>query len=138
MTCLPAYMYRQISKCTDKTTKKHYGGGGTIIPPPPPPAMLVWFTALKLSSSASIYLSINDQICQLITASFYYCRLAAEPLHDVSSSRIPNPVRMYRLLRRSCVQNLPSPRNNRQFTSLLYKVAERMGCLPVSVRHEND
>ena len=26
--CLSAYMYRQISKCTDKTLKKHYFGGG--------------------------------------------------------------------------------------------------------------
>ena len=33
MTYLSAYMYRQISKCTDKTPKKHYGGGGA--PPPP-------------------------------------------------------------------------------------------------------
>ena len=30
MTCLSAYMYRQISKCTDKTPKKH------LSPPPPP------------------------------------------------------------------------------------------------------
>ena len=28
MTYLAAYMYRQISKCTDKTPKKHYWGGG--------------------------------------------------------------------------------------------------------------
>ena len=28
MTCLSAYMYRQISKCTNKTPKKHYWGGG--------------------------------------------------------------------------------------------------------------
>ena len=35
---LSAYMYRQISKCTDKTLKKHYwGGGGGQLPPPPPP-----------------------------------------------------------------------------------------------------
>ena len=27
MTCLSVYMYRQISKCTDKTPKKHYLGG---------------------------------------------------------------------------------------------------------------
>ena len=31
LTCLSAYMYRQISKCTDKTPKKHYW-----CPPPPP------------------------------------------------------------------------------------------------------
>ena len=36
MTCLPAYMYRQIPKCTDKTPKKHYWGGGGELPPPPP------------------------------------------------------------------------------------------------------
>ena len=30
-------MYRNISKCTDKTPKKHYGGGGGELPPPPPP-----------------------------------------------------------------------------------------------------
>ena len=35
MTCLSAYMYRQISKCTDKTLKKHYGGGGGTIAPLP-------------------------------------------------------------------------------------------------------
>ena len=37
LTYLSAYMYRQISKCTDKTPKKHYwgvGGGGAIAPPP--------------------------------------------------------------------------------------------------------
>ena len=40
MTYLSAYMYRQISKCTDKTPKKHYGGGGGgegNSPPPPAP-----------------------------------------------------------------------------------------------------
>ena len=36
MACLLAYMYRQISKCTDKTPKKHYGGGGQLPPPPCP------------------------------------------------------------------------------------------------------
>ena len=33
-------MYRQISKCTDKSPKRHYwggGGGGAIAPCPPPP-----------------------------------------------------------------------------------------------------
>ena len=34
MTYLSAYMYRQISKCTDKTPIKHYWGA--IAPPPPP------------------------------------------------------------------------------------------------------
>ena len=38
MTCLSAYMYRQISKCTDKTPKKHYWGGGGNFPPPPAPS----------------------------------------------------------------------------------------------------
>ena len=40
MTCLSANMYRQISKCTDKTPKKVLlGGGGGQLPPcsPPPP-----------------------------------------------------------------------------------------------------
>ena len=38
MTCLSAYMYRQISKCTDKTPKKALlGGGGEQLPPPAPP-----------------------------------------------------------------------------------------------------
>ena len=32
MVCLSDNMYRQISKCTDKTLKKHYGGD---LPPPP-------------------------------------------------------------------------------------------------------
>ena len=39
-----SHVYRQISKCTDKTPKKHYGvgggGGGGVAPlphPPPPP-----------------------------------------------------------------------------------------------------
>ena len=35
ITCLSAYMYRQISKCTDKTPKKSIIGGNS---PPPPPA----------------------------------------------------------------------------------------------------
>ena len=33
LTYLSAYMYRHISKCTDKTPKKHYWGQ---LPPPPP------------------------------------------------------------------------------------------------------
>ena len=32
MTCLSAYMYRQISKCTDKSPKRHYWGGGNCPP----------------------------------------------------------------------------------------------------------
>ena len=37
MICLSANMYRQISRCTDKTPKKHYwGGGGGSCPPCPP------------------------------------------------------------------------------------------------------
>ena len=42
MTCVSAYMYQQISKCTDKTLKKPYGGGGNCPPPPPPLATLVY------------------------------------------------------------------------------------------------
>ena len=38
MTCLSAHMYRQISKCTDKTPKGIIGGGGNA---PPPPATLM-------------------------------------------------------------------------------------------------
>ena len=34
MTCLSAYIERQISKCTDKTLKKHYWGGGEGNCPP--------------------------------------------------------------------------------------------------------
>ena len=54
MTCLSAYMYRHISKCTDKSPKRHYyrgvlitfRGGGAIAPlhfyiPPPPLATLM-------------------------------------------------------------------------------------------------
>ena len=36
--CFSAYMYRQISKCTDKTPKKHYWGS---CPPCPPVTTLV-------------------------------------------------------------------------------------------------
>ena len=32
---LSGYIYRQISKCTEKTPKKHYGGGGGNYPLPP-------------------------------------------------------------------------------------------------------
>ena len=39
MTCLSAYMYRQISKCTDRTPKKHYWGSNC--PPVPPLATLM-------------------------------------------------------------------------------------------------
>ena len=39
MTCLSAYMYRQISKCTDKNPKKHYWGAAA--PPAPPLATLM-------------------------------------------------------------------------------------------------
>ena len=45
MTCLSAYMYRQISKCTDKFSnvptklrKSIIGGGGGSCPPAPPPS----------------------------------------------------------------------------------------------------
>ena len=34
MTYLAAYMYRQISKCTDKTPKKHYWGRAIARPLP--------------------------------------------------------------------------------------------------------
>ena len=34
-------MYRQISKCTDKSPKRHYWGGGGNCPPPPPLATLM-------------------------------------------------------------------------------------------------
>ena len=44
MTCLSAYMYRQISKCTDKFSnvqtklrKSIIGGWGAVAPSPPPP-----------------------------------------------------------------------------------------------------
>ena len=37
MTRLSAYMYRQISQCTDKSPKTHYWGGGAIAPSAPPP-----------------------------------------------------------------------------------------------------
>ena len=53
MTCLSAYMYRQISKCTDKTPKKHYGGGGggqatlMIHFPDPLPSLRSFSTHLK-------------------------------------------------------------------------------------------
>ena len=43
MTCLSAYMYRQISKCTDKFSKLRksiIGGGGAVAPPPPAPLWL--------------------------------------------------------------------------------------------------
>ena len=33
-TYLSAYMYRQISKCTDKTPEKYYWGAGKFPPPP--------------------------------------------------------------------------------------------------------
>ena len=52
MTCLSAHMYRQISKCTDKSPKRRYwgGGGGQLppCPPPPPLAMLVICNASTL------------------------------------------------------------------------------------------
>ena len=35
MTCLSAYMYRQICKCTNKSPNRHYWGA--IAPPPPVP-----------------------------------------------------------------------------------------------------
>ena len=35
MTCLSAYMYRQISKCTDKT-EALWGAIASPAPPPPP------------------------------------------------------------------------------------------------------
>ena len=37
--CLSANMYRQISKCTDKTLKKALLGGGAVAPLPPPPPL---------------------------------------------------------------------------------------------------
>ena len=36
MTYLSAYMYRQISKYTDKNSEKTLLGGGGQLPPPPP------------------------------------------------------------------------------------------------------
>ena len=43
LICLSANMYRQISKCTDKTPKMHYWGAvappPAPSPPPPPPPL---------------------------------------------------------------------------------------------------
>ena len=46
MTRLSAYMYWQISKCTDKTPKKHYGGGGAITPHPPLATLMLPYVLL--------------------------------------------------------------------------------------------
>ena len=51
MTYLSAYMYRQISKCTGKTSrkKKHYWGGNC--PPPPAPSPSGYASGMSLSST---------------------------------------------------------------------------------------
>ena len=49
--CLSANMYRQISRCTDKTPKKHYWGGGGQLPPPPCPPLAT--LVIHISSVAS-------------------------------------------------------------------------------------
>ena len=55
LICLSANMYRQISKCTDKTPKKHYwGGGGSCPPAPPPPPLATLVTAMTSGTSVSI------------------------------------------------------------------------------------
>ena len=53
MTCLFAYMDRQISKCTDKAQKTLLEGGA----PPPPPGTLVGtgFNEAKFRSRFLVY-----------------------------------------------------------------------------------
>ena len=48
-------MYRQISKCTDKSPKRHYWGGGGQLPPPPAPplATLMLFMECSFRTGAS-------------------------------------------------------------------------------------
>ena len=50
--CRLTYMYRRISKCTDKTPKSIMGGGGSSLPPPSPSsyAAIVCMTTCIVSS----------------------------------------------------------------------------------------
>ena len=50
MTYLSDNMYRQISKCTDKTPKKHYGGHCPL--PPPPPSGYASVIKININSSS--------------------------------------------------------------------------------------
>ena len=61
MTCLSAYMYRQISQCTDKfpnvptkVRKGIIGGGGGAIAPPPPLATLMSTSNNRWSQSCQL------------------------------------------------------------------------------------
>ena len=54
MTCLSAYMYWQIFKCTDKTPKKYYGPG-------PPLLATLMFPVLKILVAWSYTLSRSDE-----------------------------------------------------------------------------
>ena len=69
MTCLSAYMYRQISKCTDKfsnvPTKLRKsiigGGGGAVAPPAPPPPPLGYANDAFYPAD-----SVNSRFCSQI------------------------------------------------------------------------
>ena len=50
-------MYRQISKCTDKSPKRHYWGGGGQLPPCPPPPPL----ATLMPGSSSLGFKIHSE-----------------------------------------------------------------------------
>ena len=63
-------MYRQISKCTDKSPKRHYwgGGGGNCPPPPCGYANGVWVIS-HLHSKWSIYMDhLRPTLCYNINS----------------------------------------------------------------------
>ena len=64
MTCLSAYMYRQISKCTDKSPKRHYWGGGGAPLPPPPPSGYANGTDVITLHAVSVYLIMDPKFIE--------------------------------------------------------------------------
>ena len=85
MACLSAYMYRQISKYTDKfpnvptkVWKGIIGGGGGIAPPcpPPPPPPLATLMYMYACDQWLNFLSVTDMAVSLIFYSLFRLRLS--------------------------------------------------------------
>ena len=91
MTCLSAYMYRQISKCTDKTLKKHYWGGGQLPPPPPSGYANGWVQRTRERGTGVHDIELYRDLSSHDDASvqiFKYVRLPVESAHCTFSHTV--------------------------------------------------
>ena len=80
MTCLLAHMYRQISKCTDKTPKKHYWGGGAVAPPPPLATLMTDILSIQPMSCMHAVLAFGNACRDYHLGKLAHYTVAISPL----------------------------------------------------------